>query len=158
MKCFDTVCDRPCPITIIDIKWKNYRMNNNSRKHSSTKFIFNTRESFYTCIHYTKNKIMFFSLTLLVPVVTNINLLLTMSIHCQEIRLWALKWSPKKKCFDLLSNSVNLFFKEMYRDQGICMWILGHKGLSKVSGQNIFTLGEMLSGWIFLDMFYKTNS
>ena len=28
MKCFDTVCYRACPITIIiDIKWKNYRMN-----------------------------------------------------------------------------------------------------------------------------------
>ena len=48
----------------------------------------------------------------------NINCLLTISIHCQEIRLWELiTWSPKRKCFDLLSNSLNLFFKEMYRDQ-----------------------------------------
>ena len=32
----------------------------------------------------------------LTPIVTNINLLLTISIHCQEIRLWELiKWSPK---------------------------------------------------------------
>ena len=51
-------------------------------------------------------------------VVTNINFLLTISIQCQEIRLWELiKWSPKRKYFDLLSNSLNLFFKEMYRDQ-----------------------------------------
>ena len=50
--------------------------------------------------------------------VTNTNFLLTISIPCQEIRLWELmKWSLKRKCFDLLSNSLNLFFKEMYRDQ-----------------------------------------
>ena len=35
-----------------------------------------------------------------------------------EIRLWEfIKWSPKRKCFDLFSNSLNVFFKEMYRDQ-----------------------------------------
>ena len=57
-------------------------------------------------------------LTLQVPTVSNINFLLTISIQCQEIRLWELiKWSPKRKYFDLLSNSLNLFFKEMYRDQ-----------------------------------------
>ena len=57
-------------------------------------------------------------LTLQVPIVANINFLLTISIHCQEIRLWELiKWSPKRKCFDLLSNSLNSFFKEIYRDQ-----------------------------------------
>ena len=60
---------------------------------------------------------------------TNINFLLTISIDCQEIRLWELiKWSPKRKCFDLLSNSLNLFFKEMYRDQCgefVCsVWLL----------------------------------
>ena len=50
--------------------------------------------------------------------VTNINFLLTISIDCQEIRLWELiKWSSKSKCFDLLSNSLNTFFKEIYRDQ-----------------------------------------
>ena len=50
--------------------------------------------------------------------VTNINFLLTISIDCQEIRLWELIiWSPKRKCLDLLSNSLNLFFKEMYGDQ-----------------------------------------
>ena len=50
--------------------------------------------------------------------VSNINFLLTMSIDCQEIWLWELiNWSPKRKCLDLLSNSLNSFFKEMYRDQ-----------------------------------------
>ena len=64
-------------------------------------------------------------------VVTNINFLLTISIQCQEIRLWELiKWSPKRKCYDLLSNSLNLFFKEMYRSVWrIWLWILGLKGL-----------------------------
>ena len=33
----------------------------------------------------------------LTPTVNNINLLLTISIHCQEIRLWELlKWSPRE--------------------------------------------------------------
>ena len=49
-----------------------------------------------------------------VPIVININFLLTISIQCQEIRLWKLiKWSPHRKCFDLLSNSLNLFFMKM---------------------------------------------
>ena len=52
------------------------------------------------------------------PIVTNINFLLMISIQCQEIRLCELiKWSPKRKCLDLLSNSLNSFFKEMYGDQ-----------------------------------------
>ena len=33
-------------------------------------------------------------------------------------KLWKLiKWLPKRKCLDLLSNSLNSFFKEMYGDQ-----------------------------------------
>ena len=33
-------------------------------------------------------------------------------------KLWELiKWSPKRKCFDLQPNSLNLFLKEMYKDQ-----------------------------------------
>ena len=33
-------------------------------------------------------------------------------------KLWELiKWSLKRKCLDLLPNSLNLFFNEMYRDQ-----------------------------------------
>ena len=40
--------------------------------------------------------------------VTNTNFLLTFSIYNQEKRLWELiKWSPKGKYFDLLSNSLN---------------------------------------------------
>ena len=39
---------------------------------------------------------------------TSINFLLTISICCQEKWLWELiKWSLKRKCFDLLSNSLN---------------------------------------------------
>ena len=50
--------------------------------------------------------------------VTKINFLLTIPIPCQEIRFWELmKWSLKRKWFDLLSNSLNFPFKEIYRDQ-----------------------------------------
>ena len=66
-----------------------------------------------------------------VPIVTNINFLPTISIPFQEIRLWEImKWSLKRKCFDLLWNSLNWFFKEMYTDQfgEICMCTLGLKG------------------------------
>ena len=36
----------------------------------------------------------------------------------QEIRLLELiKWLPERKCFDLLSDSLNSFLKKMYRDQ-----------------------------------------
>ena len=46
-------------------------------------------------------------------------------------KLWELiKWSHKRKCLDLLSNSLNSFFKEMYRDQFgefVC-WYWGLKG------------------------------
>ena len=39
-------------------------------------------------------------------------------LHCQEKWLWEwLKWSGKRKYFDLLSNSLNLFFLETYEDQ-----------------------------------------
>ena len=57
------------------------------------------------------------------------NFLLTISIHCQEIRLWELIiWSPKRKDFDLLSNSLNSFIKEMYRDQ-FGEFVCGYSGL-----------------------------
>ena len=46
-------------------------------------------------------------------------------------RLWELiKWSTKRKCLDLLSNSLSQFFKEMYGDQFgefVC-WYWGLKG------------------------------
>ena len=47
-------------------------------------------------------------LTLQVPIVTNINFLLTISICCQEKWLWEIiKWSLNRKCFDLFTNSLN---------------------------------------------------
>ena len=47
------------------------------------------------------------------PIVSNINFLLTISIHCQEKWLRELiKWSPKRKCFDLLPNSLNLSLRK----------------------------------------------
>ena len=68
-------------------------------------------------------------LTLEVPMVTNINFLLTISIICQETRLWELKkWSTMRTSLDLLSNSLNTFFMEMYRDQ-FGEFVCGYWGL-----------------------------
>ena len=39
-----------------------------------------------------------------------------------------IRWSPKRKCLDLLSNSLNSFFKEMYRDQ-FGEFVCGYWGL-----------------------------
>ena len=51
----------------------------------------------------------------------------------REIVMRVNKWSPKRKCFDILPNSLNVFLKEMYRDQfgEFLMWILGLKGLMR---------------------------
>ena len=47
----------------------------------------------------------------------------------KEMWLWELiKWSPKGKCFDLLPNSLNLFHKEMYKDQ-FGEFVCGYWGL-----------------------------
>ena len=44
-------------------------------------------------------------------------------------KLWQLiKWSHERRCLDLLSNSLNSFFKEMYRDQ-FGEFVCGHWGL-----------------------------
>ena len=44
-------------------------------------------------------------------------------------KLWEfIKWSHKRKCLDLLSNSLNSFFKEMYRDQ-FGEFVCGYWGL-----------------------------
>ena len=49
------------------------------------------------------------------PRVTNINFLLTILIHDQEKRLEELRqWCTKEKCFDLLSGSLNYFYKAIY--------------------------------------------
>ena len=51
------------------------------------------------------------SLTLYILRVTNINFLLQILIYTQGKRLRELlKWSLKKTCFDLLTNSLNLFY------------------------------------------------
>ena len=63
------------------------------------------------------------------PIRTNSNFLLTMSKPYHEMRLWELiKWSPKRKYFDLLSNSLNSFFKEIYRDE-FREFVCGYWGL-----------------------------
>ena len=48
-----------------------------------------------------------------------LTLFLTISIHCQEIRLWELiKWSPKRKHFDhWFIKFSHSFFREKYGDQ-----------------------------------------
>ena len=51
-------------------------------------------------------------------------------------KFWELiKWSHKRKCLalDLLSNSLNSFFKEMYRDQ-FREFVCGYWGLTGLSG------------------------
>ena len=59
------------------------------------------------CRHIVCTPLYFFC-PCLTLIVTDNNFLLTMSIHCQEIKLWELvKWSPKRKCLDFLSNSLN---------------------------------------------------
>ena len=67
------------------------------------------------------------------PRVTNINFLLTFPEHNQVIKLLKLtERSTKEKWSDLLTNSLNLFFKKMYSDSvgRICMRILVVKGLT----------------------------
>ena len=70
-----------------------------------------------------------------------INFLLPISLHCQEIRLWELiKWSLKRKCLDLLSNSLNTFSRKIYGDQSgefVCVY-WGLKGSTK-RGVNLET-------------------
>ena len=50
--------------------------------------------------------------------VTNMDFLHIISTHDQDKRLQELiKWTPKEKCFELWSNSLNLLSREMYGDQ-----------------------------------------
>ena len=55
---------------------------------------------------------------------TNINFFLPISIHYEKKRLG----SPQGKRADLLSNSLNLFVKEMYGDQ-FGEFVCGYSGL-----------------------------
>ena len=83
---------------------------------------------------------------------TNINFLLTISIQCQEIRLWELtKWSSKRKCFDLLSNPLNLSMKEMYGDQ-FGEFVCGYWGFK---GLRCFT--TKMNEWINLSKDFTRN-
>ena len=78
-----------------------------------------------------------------------INFVLPISIHCQEIRLWELiKWSSKRKCLDLLSNSLNTFLKKMYADQCgefVCVYLtkrevnLKHSAVDKTISARTYT-------------------
>ena len=61
--------------------------------------------------------------------VTKANFLLTISLYNLEKMLWELKkWSPDGKSFHLKPNSLNVFFKEMYRDQS-GEFVFGYWGL-----------------------------
>ena len=66
--------------------------------------------------------------------VTNINFLLTISIHCQEIRLWELiKWSPKKKWTHLhFGKVVSLRGSEFEVTAGGHGWTAIHRGGSRI--------------------------
>ena len=46
----------------------------------------------------------------------------------REMIMRVIKMITKKKCFDLLSNSLNYFFKEMYKGQ-YGEFICGYQGL-----------------------------
>ena len=84
---------------------------------------------------------------------TKINFLLTLSIQNQEKRLWELvKWSPYEKCIDILSNSLNLFFMEMYRDQ-FGEFVCGCWGLK---GEINFLSGSPSHNNILVIFFNKT--
>ena len=67
--------------------------------------------------------------------VTNNNFLLTISICCQEKWLWEIiKWSVKRKCSDLLSNSQLILKGNVWRSVWrIYMGILGLKGLKETA-------------------------
>ena len=66
---------------------------------------------------------------------TNINFLLTISIHCQEMRLWDLtKITKEKMPWSYIKFSQLILKGNVWRsDWRICMWILGLKGLTQLS-------------------------
>ena len=74
-------------------------------------------------------------------------------------KFWELiKWSLKRKCLDLLSNSRNLFFKEMYRDQFgefVCgYW--GLKGIEQAKNRNHHVDSKnplALGYWILISLY-----
>ena len=67
--------------------------------------------------------------TLQVPRVTNINFLLTISIHEQEkMSRELINWPPKGECCDLSTNSLHWFHKEKYGSQS-GEFVCGYWGL-----------------------------
>ena len=78
---------------------------------------------------------------------TNINFLLTMSIQCQEIRLWEYKKMIMKEkmpwCFIKFSQLIILKGNAWRSVWRICMWILGLKGLKEISWAIIFFSGPV---------------
>ena len=79
---------------------------------------------------------------------TKIIFLLTISIYCQEKWLWELiKWSLKRKCFDLLSKISQLILQgNVWRSVSrICKCILGLKELKNVSYLGPCPVGKW--GW-----------
>ena len=78
---------------------------------------------------------------------TKVNFLLTLSVHSLEKIWWELtKWSADVKSFDLQTNSLNQFFKEMYVDQS-GEFVFGYWGLRKgyfilgISGKDLCSQG-----------------
>ena len=62
---------------------------------------------------------------------SNISFHPTMSIHNQEKKVERVyEIITKRKCFDLLTNSLNQFFKEMYEDQCEELIVFGHLDLT----------------------------
>ena len=77
---------------------------------------------------------------------TNINFLLTISIDNQEERLWEFKkLPPNEKCFDLLSNSLDSYLKEIYRDQ-FGEFVCGYWGLKG----KLILFGSFYFRWVLL--------
>ena len=67
--------------------------------------------------------------TLQVPKVTNINFLLTISIHEQEkMSRELINWTPRGECCDLSTNSLHWFHKEKYGSQS-GEFVCGYWGL-----------------------------
>ena len=79
------------------------------RGYATIFVIFKNAKTSFCNNRIPKIMVRFCYLTLSVPIVTNINFLLTISIRCQDKSLRELvKWSPNRNCYDLLFNSLNL--------------------------------------------------
>ena len=109
-------------------------------------------------------------LTLYVPRLTNINILLTISIRNQQ-KSWreSINWSPNGKCFDLcfvcfvfcflffFSNSPSLFSKEVYGGQisQDNLWVSWLEGLSET--RNVFKPALKVYGIVIVEKLKKKS-